>query len=53
MQIPSGVFIHNPPHEEIGVLELGVAVSGGKSIATRQFNTPVSYTHLRAHETTE
>lgn len=39
MQIPSGVFIHNPPHEEIGVLELGVAISGGKSIATRQFHT--------------
>nr|WP_076388453.1 urease accessory protein UreD [Vaginimicrobium propionicum] len=39
MQIPSGIFIHNPPHEEIGVLDLGVAISGGKSIATRQYHT--------------
>ncbi|MFY9262102.1 MAG: urease accessory protein UreD [Actinomycetaceae bacterium] len=39
MDMPKGVFLHDPPHEETGVLELGVELSAGKSIATRQYNT--------------
>ncbi|WIM67710.1 urease accessory protein UreD [Corynebacterium breve] len=37
--LPEGVFLHDPPREEMGVLELGVEISGGKSIATSQFHT--------------
>lgn len=39
MEMPAGVFLHDPPHDETGVLELGVEVSGGKSVATRQYHT--------------
>ena len=37
--LPSGVFHHDPPREEMGVLELGIEVSGGKSIATSQYHS--------------
>lgn len=39
LDIPAGIFTHNPPHEEMGVLELGIDVSGGKSIAKSQYHT--------------
>lgn len=38
-EIPSGVFLHDPPRPEMGVLELGIEVSGGKSIATSQYHS--------------
>lgn len=34
----AAVFKHDPPHKEMGELDLGIAVSGGKSIATRQYH---------------
>lgn len=39
LDVPAGVFTHDPPHDEMGVLELGIDVSGGKSIATSQFHS--------------
>ncbi|WP_092259434.1 urease accessory protein UreD [Corynebacterium cystitidis] len=38
-ELPAGVFEHNPPRHPMGDLELGIAVSGGKSIATTQYHT--------------
>ncbi|EEI27382.1 MULTISPECIES: urease accessory protein UreD [Corynebacterium] len=32
------VFRHDPPHQEMGELDLGISVSGGKSIATKQYH---------------
>lgn len=37
--IPENIFSHDPPREETGVLELGIAISGGKSVVKRQFHT--------------
>lgn len=36
--LPKGIFEHDPPHETTGILELGVELSGGKSIATSQYH---------------
>ena len=32
------VFTHEPPHEETGVLELGIGIGGTKSVAKRQYH---------------
>ncbi|MBH5296320.1 urease accessory protein UreD [Corynebacterium ulcerans] len=37
--VAKGIFEHDPPHEDMGVLELGVGLSGGKSIAKTQYHT--------------
>ncbi|AKE40359.1 urease accessory protein UreH [Corynebacterium kutscheri] len=37
--LDKGTFEHNPPHEEMGVLELGIGMSGNKSVATTQYHT--------------
>ncbi|AFB73253.1 urease accessory protein UreD [Corynebacterium pseudotuberculosis] len=37
--VTKGIFEHDPPHGEMGVLELGVGVSDGKSIAKTQYHT--------------
>lgn len=36
--IPADVFHHSPPRPLMGELELGISVSGGKSIATTQYH---------------
>lgn len=39
LDVPAGIFTHDPPHEEMGIVELGIDISGGKSIATSQYHT--------------
>lgn len=39
LDIPAGIFTHDPPVDEMGVLELGIDVSGGKSVATSQYHS--------------
>lgn len=46
--LPNGTFLHDPPREEMGVLELGIEVSGGKSIATTQYHSR-ALKIIRAH----
>ncbi|MFI5504748.1 urease accessory protein UreD [Corynebacterium kutscheri] len=37
--VAQGIFDHDPPHEEMGVLELGIGLSGNKSVAKSQYHT--------------
>ena len=46
--IPSGIFSHDPPREETGTLEIGVAISGGRSVVQRQYYTRALKV-IRAH----
>lgn len=37
--IPADIFSHDPPRAETGVLELGIGISGDKSVVRRQYHT--------------
>lgn len=37
--VPADIFSHQPPREETGILELGVGISGGRSVVKQQYFT--------------